>query len=307
MFKQTSLIALFSAVLSFSSFAQPTHAVTDPEKKYKDVKEMMVKEQYALAYPLLKDLKKAYPENTSSDHAYLNEDISYYYIVCELKLMQETGASDALQYMQAVNNEPRKQVLSFHLAHYYFLKDDFTNAVDYFTKAGYDNLDNEQIADAKFEKAYALFNLKQFAAAKPLFDEIHQLPSNKYYIPANYYYGFIAYYDRQYNEALKAFKLVETEPEYQGVVPYYIAEIYYFQGKKDESLRYGESVLARGGGLFYEKELKLLLGQIAFEKQDFAKALPLLEDYVAKSDKVSKEVLYELSFCYHYLAYNNRN
>ncbi len=306
MFKQTSLIALFSAVLSFSSFAQPTHAVTDPEKKYKDVKEMMVKEQYALAYPLLKDLKKAYPENTSSDHAYLNEDISYYYIVCELKLMQETGASDALQYMQAVNNEPRKQVLSFHLAHYYFLKDDFTNAVDYFTKAGYDNLDNEQIADAKFEKAYALFNLKQFAAAKPLFDEIHQLPSNKYYIPANYYYGFIAYYDRQYNEALKAFKLVETEPEYQGVVPYYIAEIYYFQGKKDESLRYGESVLARGGGLFYEKELKLLLGQIAFEKQDFAKALPLLEDYVAKSDKVSKEVLYELSFCYYKQGNDNK-
>ena len=174
MFKKTSLIALFSAVLSFSSFSQLTHAVTDPEKKYKDVKEMMANEQYALAYPLLKDLKQAYPDNTSSDHAYLNEDISYYYIVCELKLMQETGATDALQYIQAVNNEPRKQILSFHLAHYYFLKDDFSNAVDYFAKAGYDNLDNEQIADAKFENAYAVLNLKQFAAAKPLFDEIHQ-------------------------------------------------------------------------------------------------------------------------------------
>ena len=54
-----------------------------------------------------------------------------------------------------------------------------------------------------------------------------------------------AYYDRNYNEALKSFKLVETQEEYKGVVPYYIAEIYYFQGKKDEALRYGESVLAR--------------------------------------------------------------
>ena len=36
---------------------------------------MMMKEQYALAYPLAKDLKALYPDNTVSDHAYLNEDI----------------------------------------------------------------------------------------------------------------------------------------------------------------------------------------------------------------------------------------
>ena len=69
--------------------------------------------------------------------------------------------------------------------------------------AGYDNLSNEQIADAKFEKAYAYFNLKQFVQARPLFDEIHQMPEHKYYVPANYYYGFIAYYDRNYEDALK--------------------------------------------------------------------------------------------------------
>ena len=39
-------------------------------------------------------------------------------------------------------------------------------------------------------------------------------------MPANYYYGFIAYYDRNYEDALKAFKLVEAEEEYRGVVPY---------------------------------------------------------------------------------------
>ncbi|RYF84442.1 MAG: tetratricopeptide repeat protein, partial [Chitinophagaceae bacterium] len=117
---------------------------------------------------------------------------------------------------------------------------------------------------------------------------------------------FISYYDKQYDEALKAFKLVETHDDYKGVVPYYIAEIYYFQGKKDLALSYGESVLNRGGGLYYEKQLKLLIGQLYFEKKDYKKALPLLEDYVNSSSKVSKEVLYELSFSYYKEGMNSK-
>ena len=67
---------------------------------------------------------------------------------------------------------------------------------------------------------YCYFNLKRFKDAKPLFNEIHQLPDNKYYIPANYYYGFISYADRNYTDALKSFKLVETRDEYKGKVEY---------------------------------------------------------------------------------------
>ncbi len=297
--KQKIFLSLFAAALSVTAFAQPTHTITDTEKKYKEVKEHIAKEEYAFAYPLVKELKKMYPDNTASDHTYINDDINYYYVVCGLKLMQEVAKDDAVEYITAVNNEPRRQIMSFHLAHYYFLKDDYTNAIKYFDKAGYENLSNEQIADAKFEKAYALFNLRQFAQAKPLFNEIHQLPANKYYIPANYYYGFISYYDRQYSEALTAFKLVETFDAYKGVVPYYIAEIYYFQGNKEQAITYGEAVLKTGTKLYYEKQLKLLIGQLYFEKKDYEKALPLLEDYVNSTPKVTKEVLYELSYCYY--------
>ncbi len=298
----TKLLCSLSVLLTVASFslsAQPTHFVTDPEKKYKEAKEHFVKEQYALAYPLVKELKVAYPDNNATDHSYLNEDVTYYYIACGLKLMQPIAEEEAIQFIETSSNEPRAQILSFHLAHFYFLKDNFVKAIEYYDLAGYSNLSNEQIADAKFEKAYAYFNVKQFAEAKPLFNEIQQLPSSKYYIPANYYYGFIAYSNGEYAEALRTFKLVETNEAYQGVVPYYIAEIYYFQGKKEEAMRYGESVLERGGAVYYEKQLKLLIGQLYFEKKDYKKALPLLEDYVNKTEKVSKEVLYELSFCYY--------
>jgi tetratricopeptide (TPR) repeat protein len=299
MIKYKITLLLFAAVFSFAAFAQPTHAITDAEKKFKNAKELFVKEQFALAYPLFAELKAENPDNRVSDNTYINDDVKYYYIVCELKLQQPVAEQDARHYINVIPNEPRRQLLSYHLAKYYFVKEDFNNAINYYERAGLENLGNNEIADVKFEKAYCYFNLKQFAEARPLFDEIRQMPESKYFIPANYYYGFISYNDRNYNEALKAFKLVETEEEYKGVVPYYIAEIFYFQGKKDEALRYGESVLARPGVLFYQKEMNLLIGQLYFEKKNYQKALPLLEAYVNSSNKVTKEIMYELSYCYY--------
>ncbi|CAN5584503.1 tetratricopeptide repeat protein [soil metagenome] len=296
--KQYTSLLICAILFSITTFSQETHAVTDTEKKFKDAKELFIKQQYALAYPLLQEVKDKHPENQKSNNTYLNDDVNYYYTVSRLKLQIPIAEEEATHYIDWVNNEPRRELMSYHLGKYYFVKDDFTKALENYERAGLDNLSNEEIADAKFEMAYCYFNLKRFKDAKPLFNEIHQLPDNKYYIPANYYYGFISYYDRNYNEALKAFKLIETRDEYKGIVPYYIAEIFYFQNKKDEALRYGESLISRGG-LYYEKELKQLVGHIYFEKKEFARALPLLEYYVNNSNKVTKENLYELSFCYY--------
>ena len=124
-----------------------------------------------------------------------------------------------------------------------------------------------------------------------------QLPGNEHYLSANYYYGFICYYQRNFEEALRAFKKVENEEAYASVVPYYIAEIYYFHGRKETSLKYADSILLSGSAQYYEKDLKLLIGQLYFEKGDYALALPLLEFYKNHSDKLSKEVLYEISYC----------
>jgi len=293
----------FLYVLAFilptlSCFSQANNNVTDPEKDFKEAKDFFIKDQYSLAYPLLKTLRDKYPENTQSSHAYLNQDIAYYYIVCGLKLNQEVAEDEATRFVADANNEPRQQMMSYHLAQYYFTKNDYARATVFYERAGYDNLSNDEIADAKFELAYSYFSLKQFEKAKPLFNEIHQLPDNKYYYDANYYYGFISYRDRNYDEALSSLKKVEDKEKYKSIVPYYIAQIYYFEGKKDEALRYSEKALTRND-VYYRNDINLLSGQLYFEKKEFAKALPLLQEYVNNSDKVSKEVMYELSYCYY--------
>jgi hypothetical protein len=52
-------------------------------------------------------------------------------------------------------------------------------------------------------------------------------------------------------------------------------------------------------GQFYDLQLRQLVGHIYFEKREFAKALPYLEKFVEAKEKVRREDLYELSFCYY--------
>ena len=298
MMKQLFSLLLFGAFFSKSATAQLTHSFTDTEKKFKEASDLFSKQQYALAYPLLQYLKFESTNRYTASSTYCEDDVNYFYIVTGLKLDLPIAEEQANQYLNWGINKARKEQMSYHLGKYYFLKDEFRKSLENYEAAGLDNLSNDEIANAKFERAYCYFNLKRFTDAKPLFNEVQQLTSSKYYISANYYYGFISYFDRRYEEALKSFKLVEKVEEYKRIVPYYIAEIYYLQNKKDLSLKFSESIVDKRE-LYYESELKLLMGQINFEKGNYSKALPLLEYYINNSTKISNEILYEVSFCFY--------
>ncbi len=119
------------------------------------------------------------------------------------------------------------------------------------------------------------------------------------YFPSNYYYGFLCLRRQEYVAALNSLRLVEDHPEYRSIVPYYIGQLYYLQDKKSEAISYVEAKLKDPSSQYYELPLKQLLGHAYFEKRMFEKALPLLKEYVERSDKVRREDIYELSYCFH--------
>lgn len=292
---------LFSFIflsITIAGFSQASHTITDSEKDYLEAKKYFLQGDYALAYPLLKSLKEKYTDNEQNVPEYIHQDVNYYYLVCGLELNLPIAEEEAKKLINTVNSEIRQKMLSFYLAKYYFKRSDYARAAIYYEKAGFDNLSNEEIANGKFELAYSYFSMDQFEKAKPLFNEIHQMSSQKYYNEANYYYGYISFMDKNYPSALQSFKEIAGLYEYQETVPYYMAQIYYFQGEKENALLYAENAL-NGNTLSNQKELNLLIGQLYFEKKEFAKALPFLENYVLNSDRVTKEVMYELSYCYY--------
>jgi len=280
-------------------FSQQTKFYTDPQEKFKEAKEYFQKEQYGLAYPLLKELQQSVQETDKVNHTVTVQEISYYTTACALKQNESRAEDKAIDYIDQEKNNARVQMMSFHLGEYYFRKQDFPKAAEQFEKTSIDNLSNKEIAQMKFEQGYSYFTMQKFAQAKPLFNTIRTMKDDPNYLDANYYYGFLSFRDRQYNEALESFRIVENEKDYATVVPYYIAQIYYIQGKKDEALKYAETKIKAGKSQYYDLEMKQMIGHSYFERKEYDKALPYLEDYVTKTEKVRREDLYELSYSYY--------
>jgi tetratricopeptide (TPR) repeat protein len=291
-------ISLLVILFAFSGVAQQTRYYDDPQAGFRQGKEFFEHEFYSLAYPIFRDLKYSLRETDKSNNSVEYQDVKYYYLVCALEQNDKIAVDAAHDYIELENNAPRVSMISFHLAEYYFRQKDYANAVKLYDQADIDNLSNREIADLKFHEGYCYFTMKQFDNALPLFNAIRQLPKDPNYVDANYYYGFICFYQRKYNDALEAFKVVENTPAYEKVVPYYVANIYLVQGKKDQAIEYAEAHLKKGNQ-YYDAELRQLVGHGYYEKQEFAKALPFLEQYVNSSKKVSREDLYELSYCYY--------
>jgi TolA-binding protein len=294
-----SLLAFAGAGLAGmpSAQAQQTRVYTDPEKVFKDAQQYFQQEKYAVSMQLFKQTIDNIDYFHETNRDLVKTDAFYYYTICALKLQQDNAEKEALRFLKLANNNAREELVSYQLAKYYFRQNKLKEAIPLYEKANIENLSNAEIAEAKFELAYCYFNLKDFQKAQPLFASIKEVPG-KYSLPANYYYGFISYYNHQYGEALNSFQKVVNEPKYSNVVPYYIAEIYYFQGKTDQLIAYTEPLLQKGGQ-YYEAELKQLLGKAYFEKKNYQKALPYLQDFQNNADEIRNEDIYQLSYAYY--------
>ena len=295
-YKKLTALIYFLLLFCYSN-AQSTKFYNDPDAEFKEAKELYQQQKFSLAYPLFEKLYLD-DERKSSIPISVQTEAKYYSIVCRLQLNDQTAVDDANDFINLEHNAPRIEIMSYQLAEYYYKHQDFDNAMSLYEKANIANLTNVEIANMKFHEGYAYFTMQRFDEAKPLFESIAQIPSDPNYYDANYYYGYIAFADKNYAQALSSFKIIEKQPTYQPIIPYYIAEIYYYRGEKDEALAYAESVL-QSGNQYYDLQIRELVGHIYFERGNYKSALPYLEKYVSNTEKVSREDLYELSYCYY--------
>lgn len=215
-----------------------------------------------------------------------------------VKAMTVADVEKAILLMEQTTAQPLRDRLNLAIAQYYFSKGQLATAIPYYEQAGISNLSNTEIADAKFELAYCYFNNNQLDKADPLFAVMKEV-QGKYYSPGNYYFGLLAYNRAAYTDALKAFDRIDEEPQYRSVVPYYMAELEYFLGNRQKALNDALRLIKRTEPSYYHNELHLLAAQCLFEDKRYGDALPYFEYYYEHTEKIRKEELYEMGFCYY--------
>lgn len=291
-----SLIIGFATIFSIAN-AQETLVLSNPDAAIKDARLLYQQEKYSLAFPYIKHVY-----NTGIDATNMplqqKEEVQFLYITCGLQMGMNEMVTLAEEYLKTCNQPAYKQLTSYYLGEFFYQQKDYARAATLYSQVGIANLSNRQIANMKFHQAYAFFVQQDFEKAKPLFNAIRQLPKDPNYIDANYYYGFLAFSNKEYSQAIECLLIAESHPDYQHVIPFYLTELYYFSGDRDKALSYGESAIKKNGQ-YYDLQLKQLVGHLLFQKREFARALPYLEGYAAGAEKIRREDLYELSYCYY--------
>src|SRR5438105_11706844 len=125
--KKTTAFLTLLGIFHFS-FAQQTRVISDPQATFKQAKEFFQREQYSLAYPLLKDLELQQRNADRSSLAINYQEVKYYTIVCALKQNEKGAVQKARDFIHLEDNVARVQMMSFHLAEYYFRQKDYAAA-----------------------------------------------------------------------------------------------------------------------------------------------------------------------------------
>jgi len=290
----TSILSVFFFMLAQIGLAQTPVLPSSMDASMRDLQTFVSERAYMSSFQLAKELKRTsmYQNNSS-----VKEKVDFYLLVSGLQLDEKGIVEQASDFIKAAVDPAFRQMMTYYVGIYYFRNNNPAQSLAYLETAKLANLNNAQIGEVKYLLGYLYFSLGQFEKAKQPLDAVRQTVGDLYYVDANYYYGFIAFKEKNYPVALSCFEIAKAADVYDKLIPFYNAQIYYFTGNAEKALSTALDAL-KSGNQYYEKPLQQLVGRLLFAKNDFTAALPYLEKYVASTKTPSSEDVYELSFCY---------
>lgn len=183
------------------------------------------------------------------------------------------------------------------LAGYYYNERAFKSCVETYEKTDLNILPVSDQVEPRFRKGYCHFVMKEFDEAKKEFEKIKK-DLGDYYFHVQYYLGLSEYFTGNNDKALVCFKAAEQTPTYKPYIPYYITQILFSQGKLVELTEYGEKSI-KSSQTKNILQIRLLLGQTYFLKENYTDALPHFEYFASQQQKMTVEEFYQTGYTYY--------
>lgn len=284
------LLIICCLLLSYSSKAQLTEIYVEEDQVYKNAWELFIKEKYSAA----KDEFSLYlKEKKGTAHNRINA--TYYVAVCAYELFHpdaEILLSDFTTNYSESTKAPRAW---FFLGRHYYRTKKYTKALPAFEKADIYYLSGDEVPEYYFKIGYCYFNKNDNDQAARKFYEIVNVKS-KYQTAAQYYYGHIAYSNNNYKTALEYFSKLDSSATFGPLVPYYITQMYFDQGKYSEVISYAVPVLETKSPQ-NNVEIMRIIGESYYRKGDYKNAMVYINAYSQATPTLSRDDRYTLAFC----------
>ncbi len=289
------LVSLFLLLFSYSAQAQyPLD--TEP---YQDQEELLRRLYHSQLYELCFLQGQSYLQR---DLAHTEEHDRYaamYYTVQSAIASDRRGMLSWADRVLSESSLPNHYYdrICFALGEYFFQREAYAKSAAYYTRAGIDNLSEEELIEKKFKLGYLAFLQKDFDAALLQFSTLKDL-SSPYIYDANYYYGLISFGRGQYEPALKSFRYIDHHPKYSNVIKYYVAEIYYYENRLQDCINYGIDALKEDSTV-YKPNLHALLAQSYFELSDWTRTVEQFHAAENAGYELSSTQIYTLSYAFY--------
>lgn len=151
-------------------------------------------------------------------------------------------------------------------------------------------LDRAHKDDYAFYRGYAYLMMQEYQRAGIYFSQLSKSDS-RYATRGTYYNAYCLYKQQRYEEALPSLERLESMPEYEKTVPYYLVQIHYALGHYDEVETRAERLLREQPDSENTGELHRLLGEMYYQKQDYRQAADHLKQYQASFKEQGVELL----------------
>ncbi|MDR2907006.1 MAG: tetratricopeptide repeat protein, partial [Bacteroidales bacterium] len=293
----TGLFLMGTLVFSSVSLqGQQTISKHRPAEKYRMGVELFNFEKYASANELMLAVHNACKQSDPM----MAMNAAYYAAVSSARLSHRDAVKLLQQFIVDYPESTRIPEVILELANRYYVGKDYEKAIDMYDRMDVKDLPEAQQVEYHFKKGYAYFMDGFKQEAKPHFVEVKGF--NSRYSPlAAYFYAYILYAEGNYQSALMDFEKLQDDETFGAIVPFYMMQIYYKQGKHNLIIEQGPTLIEEATPR-RAVEMSRLIGEAYYNENNYAEALPYLQLYFEKAATTPvREDNYIMGFVYYNL------
>jgi tetratricopeptide (TPR) repeat protein len=291
------LIFGFIYLFSFPLLSQYAFVNSNPDKIYQDGIEFFEQKQFTAAQNKLDEY-----QNHKDRDKLKAENAAYYSALSSIYLYHADGEKRVKSFVESNPTHPKAPEAYFELGNFYFRDKNYAKAIQYYEETNADKLKEEDRNHYQFKLAYAYFSRRAFDEALPYFNQLKRR-NNEYQSAANYYAGYIAFEQKNFDLALIDLERAAENDAYKVSTANMMANIYYQRGQYQKLIEYAEELLPRLSRV-EAQNIKLLIADAYFEQDKFLEANQYFEDYRNNTKtKLDRELLYRMG----YVAYEMKD
>ena len=266
-----------------SAQAQVSNRFVSAYQHYQNGKDLYNKNQFGPSIIAFQKFTEMAP------NAPQNYDAQIYILLSKLKLQHKNTSRQLTRLALQNTGMPVNNFALFELGNHYFSKSKYRQAKKYYSKVDASEYDYENYEKIQFNLGYSYFKINEMDVAKRRFERIKNKTTSPYYLRTNYFYGYICYAQKQFEEAIENWsKLGDKGPK---TMQLQLAQIYY--GKGDYKQAIEKAKLANINKLNQASDL--LLGKCYFQQANYENAYIYLKNI--DSDKLTNEEKAQIAYC----------